>query len=164
MPMPKTEKAFEAALTPEHKSVVKSVFIAMAMVKTLKPIVDGYHEAILAKHKWPFDEEHRDVEGAGPVLDIKSAFLLSDEHSAIYFEECDKEMEKAGLSVEKKGNCPLLEAEWTERNAKHLMIETFESITNISLDMVTGSLENYKKYVDIILGMMAKYTDAKLSV
>jgi hypothetical protein len=152
--------------TPTHEqiSTAKAVFMAMAITKTIEPIVKGYEKKILEAHQWTNKGEverlkkhgHEAVEKI--ILDPKDSFLLSDEDFLIYDAECKKERDKAKLKVESDEFCPLLVAEDLERKAKHCFIDAMEVTTKIKFDQLFKNFpEDYNKYLDLSLKLLAPF-------
>lgn len=102
-------------LTPELKSLVKSVVMAKAWVETVHPIVIGYQKAILQEIT-AVDEEGK------PIIDPNLSYLMDDGKAEVYFAKCEEEAAKNNLK-HKPECCPLLEAESVERKAKRMLGE-----------------------------------------
>jgi hypothetical protein len=114
----------------------ETLFLAMAMEGTVRPVVEKYKLAILAKHQFPVAAKWREYDLPEKVLDLKWAFLLSKEDSKVYFKECFDARDTAGLKVSRPGNCPLLEAEEDVRQAQNAFIKelgTMPGLENLVL-------------------------------
>ncbi len=152
------------------KSAAQAVFMAMAAVATIKPVVVGYQKKILAAHQFTNEHERAMYEKHGHeftprvLLDPKEAYHMNDADFAIYLAECDAEMAKAGLKVERPGECPLLVLESLERKAKHHLIESLQPITNITLDQATNNMEAYDKMVELALKLMAPFVKNEMKL
>lgn len=108
-----TKKIIE--LTPELKSLVKSVVMAKAWVEVVHPIVVGYQKAVL--------QEINAVDPDGvPIVNPDYAFQMDEEKAQIYFRRCDEEAAKNKLEHDPEC-CPLLEAESAERDAKRALAQ-----------------------------------------
>jgi hypothetical protein len=56
----------------------------------------------------------------------------------------------------KDGNCPLLEAESLERDAKQAFIDALEPYTGLSVHrLLCSGLKTYDKYIDLNLSLFA---------
>lgn len=140
----------------------ETLMASMAMEQTVRPIVEAYEHAILAKHRFPPAEQYREHVTETVILDRKSAFLLGDADFQVYLAECFAARDAAGLKVSKPENCPLLEAESTRVNAEGALIkqvgnipglETFKEAHNVM------NLDMRKRLVDITLRLVAPFVD-----
>lgn len=137
----------------EQIKFAELLIMAQALVETVRPIVEGYQKAILAKYNFT---NQRTVErfahrGAAPVeiiLDPKRTFELSEEDFAVYLKECNDARIEAGLHVDNPEHCPLLVAENVYRQAQRAFMESMESFTGINVDSLIGIIDGIKKYDD----------------
>lgn len=135
----------------EQIKFAELLLTAQALVETIRPIVEGYQKAILAKHTFT---NQRTVErfahrGAAPVeviLDPKRSFELSDEDFAVYLEECNEARIAAGLQTDDPGHCPLLVAENLRGQAQRAFMESMESFTGINVDSLIGIYDGIRQY------------------
>lgn len=104
------QNKFSIELTPELRSLVKSVIMAKAWVESIHPIVTGYQKDIL-KEIGAVNEKGEPI--TNPLMD----FSMDEELFKIYFGRCAEEAARNGLQHEPEC-CPLLEAESLEREAK----------------------------------------------
>lgn len=146
------------------KEMIKAaanVFACMAMVDTIKPMVTGYQKGILTRHQWPIDKESRRIAGkTSIVLDPKNSWLLNEADFKAYLYECNEQRKAAGLHVDNIQHCPLLVAEDLLRQAQRLLADTMESVTGITAHQIfcsKNALENYKKYIDLNLRLLAPF-------
>lgn len=157
--------------TPSQQqiSTAKAVFMAMAITKTIEPIVRGYEREILKKHQFTNKGEikrlqkHNITEVEKVILTPENSYLLSDEDFLIYHAECNEARKKAGLKVESDDFCPLLVAENLERQAKHAFIDAMEETTKIKFDQLFKNFPtDYNNYLDLSLKLLAPFCgDAK---
>lgn len=155
--------------TAEQIKFAELLLMAQAFVETIRPIVEGYQKAILAKHNFT---NQRTVErfvhrGAAPVeviLDPKRSFELSDNDFAVYLKECNEARISARLQVDDPNHCPLLVAENLYRQAQRAFMESMESFTGINVDSLLGIYDGIKKYDDFTkstLTLLAPYMKQK---
>lgn len=137
------------------------VFLCMAEVETIKPIVKGYQKKVLAKHNFKCASEWRKEEGLKTILDPKHDYLLSEEDFKIYLQDCRIEQEKAGLKTDSPEHCPLLVAEDNLRKSENDLITSFELITGLKLNDVNRRLDTRKNFIDLTLKLMSQYVDSK---
>lgn len=136
--MQKTKNPIE--LTPELRSLVKSVVMTKAWVESIHPIVTGFQKAILQ------EIGATDNEGK-PITNPDLSYRMDDEKAKIYFARCIEEIAKKNLKHE-PDCCPLLEAETLEREAKRAlgeyMIPKIPGFKNMTYD----SLNRFAKNAD----------------
>ena len=146
-------------IEPEAIAAAKAVFSAMAFVETIKPVVEGYQRKILAEEKYAYDEKwhgRRGITYADWITEPEDSYLMADDDAQHYYQRCDEEMAKAGLRVEKKGNCPLLVAEHLLIQAKNLLIDVMEPVTGIKHEQLyRHGLKDYDNYIDLTLRWLA---------
>jgi len=144
--------------TSEMIQSAKSVFMTMAMVETIKPIVKGYEREILAKHQFHIAQEWIDKGDEDRIiLDPNQSCLLGDNDFAVYLAETNEAREKAGLKVDNPEFCPLLVAEDLQSRAENVLIDTMESITNFNQKEIALYGENRKKFLDLTLRLLAPF-------
>lgn len=146
-------------IEPEAIAAAKAVFTAMAFVKTIEPVVNGYKRKILAEEKYAYAEKwHGRMRKtyADWITEPEDSYLMADDDAQHYYQRCDEEMAKAGLRVEKKGNCPLLVAEHLLSQAKNLLIDVMEPVTGIKHEQLfRHGMEDYNNYIDLTLRWLA---------
>lgn len=109
----------------------ENLMVAIADERMIRPVVEAYEHAILAKHQFPPAEEYLDAVEEPVILDRKNAWLLSDEDFKVYNAECFVARDAAGLKVTKPENCPLLEAEHMRINAENELIKQLGQIQGL---------------------------------
>ena len=155
-------KQLEAAVRcPDRIKAAQTVFEAMALVETVKPIVRGYETEILKLHQWRTAPEY--IERGRPdqiILDPDQSDWLSDADFGVFAEECIIARKKSGLYVEREESCPLLVAEHLLLDAKHALIDIMEPVTGIKYSDL-WRVKNYDNCVDLYLNMFAPLVDSK---
>lgn len=111
-----------------------AVFVAMAAMQLIEPIVLGYQTEILAKHQWRIRPQWRERLGDKVVTDPKQSYLLSEEDFAVFDAECKAARNAANLYVEKDDQCPLCVAEVNLINAQARLMDSMAHVTNLSWD------------------------------
>lgn len=146
-----------AAMLDAAEAVLK----AMAIVGTVRPIVEAYQTEILAKGKWKVMAEACEPGTQGEIItEPKLSFLMSDSDFAVYYQRCDEARKAAGLSITFDGGCPLLEAEELLRIAQRAMIDSMAEVTKITADRaVTLRLDEYREFVDLTLRLLVPFID-----
>jgi hypothetical protein len=146
---------------PEMIRAAETVFLAMAFTETIRPVVDGYKRRVLAEMQAPMALEWVDRGMTGRIiLDPEDSYLMEAGDFQAYLARCREEQAKAGLHTEKPEYCPLLVAEELQRQAEHVLVEIMEPVTGITFDQLMRSghaLENLKKYLNLVLRMMAVF-------
>jgi hypothetical protein len=136
----------------EQIDAAKTVFIAKAHLETIKPIVEGYQKEVLARHNFKDDE-------GNIVLDTKRTYLMNDADFRVYLDEVAIEHKKHGFDV-KPDYCPLLIAESNLIDAEGALIDVYYKVTGIERTDI-GRLDHRRRYLDLILSMMAQHLDSR---
>lgn len=134
------QNKFSIELTPELRSLVKSVIMAKAWVESIHPIVTGYQKDIL-KEIGAVNEKGE------PITNPLMYFSMDEELFKIYFGRCAEEAARNGLQHEPEC-CPLLEAESLEREAKRAFGTYIFSKLPGCGDISYGSLNGFLKDAD----------------
>lgn len=148
--------------TSDMIHAAQTVFLCMAMVETIKPIVTGYQKAILNKYQFKVasDKVNRGHDKDEIILDPDKSYLLDDSDSQVYIEETFRERDRAGLKVSNPEFCPLLVAEHNLTKAQHILIRSMEPLTGVTLDQILcgrNCLVNLKKYIELSLRLLAPF-------
>lgn len=150
--------------TAEQIEAAQAVFLGMAWLGTVKPVVDAYQRAILAEHQWPMARrwiERENGRGLAPkvITEPRDSYLIEDEAFLDYERLCKEARENAKLTVRNPENCPKLEAESDLIKAENAFIKlTAMPVARIDPDMIfSASLENRKKYIDLTLSLFAPF-------
>jgi hypothetical protein len=153
-----TEKTFRP--TSNQIKAAQLLLIAMAHERTIRPIVEGYMTEILAKGQW---RRRADFVGHGlmdeVILDHKLSYHLSDEDAAVFFAECRKARDAAGLKVENPEFCPLCVAEHTRVQAENLLMNRMSETPRLEYlaKSYLLTLDERAKVIDLSLKMLAPY-------
>jgi len=144
--------------TPEMILAAELVFVCMAAVELIKPIVRGYQAKILAEKQWPINDKYAARFGKEIILDPERSYLLGEQNMADYFALCNKARIQAKLHVESEDKCPLCVAEYQLVQAKWALCTTMAPITNISAERITAqSMENYNRYIELTLKLLGQF-------
>lgn len=149
------------APTPEMIEAADAVFLAMANLSLVQPIVRNYQMLILREGQWRVKRAYvKEGESDEVVLDPDHSFLMEDDDFALYDGHCQRARILAGLPVKTEGNCPLLEAKSALSDAQGRLVQAMATVTGHSLDqLLMFSPENYQKYVDLTLRLLAPFAD-----
>lgn len=131
----------------EQIAAGETVFMCMAAVQLIGPIVRDYQQRILNELGWP---------GLNP----KTAYQLPDTVWPEYHRRCNDARVAANLHVDDPEKCPLLVAERLLSEAQEVLIGAMESVTGISYDQIMRSancLVHLKSLVDLNLRMLAPW-------
>ncbi len=149
--------------TGEQIAAAKLVFACMAIVQTIRPIVEGYQRAILAFNQWPTAKKWTELEGRRameqkPILEPKHSYLLEGEDFATYLALCKIAQANAKLVTRNPESCPLLESEHDLIKAEHAFITATACITGLEPERIfSASMELRKQLIDINLRLFARY-------
>lgn len=150
-------KKLKAAITPDIVAIGKAVFMAMAYFETVKPIVIEYQTRILKELQAPIALKWIEKGMETRIIETSNeSYLMEDAAFDVYIDRCQIEIEKAGFKVPERGYCPLLIAQSLVREAKGALIDVMEPITGIAhSDLFNNGFEDYDKYIDLTLRMLA---------
>ena len=139
----------------------KTVFQAMAYVKTVQPIVESYQREILAKHQFHVSNEFTEKWEVTNhiILDPKETYLMEDSDFQIYLDEVAQEHKKHNFNVP-KDHCPLLIAQNLERQAKMALFDQSWELLNGRVDKETfdnipNHPDSFTNYIDLTLRFLA---------
>lgn len=141
--------------TDEMVRAAEALFLAMAHVDYIKPIVNGYQQEILERGKWFIRPEYLERLEQEIILDPKNSYLMGESDFAEYDAQCKAARVAANLPVDNPDQCPLLVAEHQVLQAEHALIETLGH-TDVNRLLCAG-LDKYKEYVDLSLKLMAPF-------
>lgn len=146
--------------TSEQIRAAELLLVAQARLDAVAPIVNAYEREILERHQWHMAPKFIEREYENKViLDPRHTYLLSEQDSAVYFEECDMAMVQAGLRVQTPGNCPKLEADDLVRRAENVLLDEMSTIPGLeelnSDRYIPRDLR--AKTLELHLGLLAPY-------
>jgi len=134
--------------TTQQIAAATNVFMSMAWLETIKPVVLAYRRLALTEL------------GYGHIDPERIAFDLPEELLPAYFSRCKELRKKSGLAVKKEENCPLCEADWRLTKAHWALFDAMEPATGVSRDQVLcAGLDKYEKYIDLSLRLLAPFVD-----
>lgn len=146
-------------------NAAKAVFVSMATIETVKPIVTDIQKKLLEEGKYKYDSKWSErARGDGDyIIDPRQSYLMSDEDARCYFDLLNKEIKNLGFDVE-DDYCPLLMAESTLVDAKRNLVVSMESLitplTGLTYEKISGSkncTKNINDFVDLTLKMLVPY-------
>lgn len=143
-------------------SAANAVFVAMATISLVRPLVLNYQRKVLLEGQWHAADELSEV-GSSPkaITEPEEAFLLGEADFLKYVERCNVESLKVGLKASSPERCPLLESEESLRKAEQLLMEEMQHITGIKPgDLLQVSMEAHKKYIDLTLRLLAPFVQS----
>lgn len=144
--------------TPEMIAAAETVFMTMAFVQTIRPIVVQYQTSILALGNWKIAPQFAARLGSEVILDPKSAYLMTSADFALYDQKCKQARVVARLHVANEDQCPLLVAEELARQAEHALVEAMSESTNLSVDkLLSAGLDKYRQFIELTLKLLAPY-------
>lgn len=154
------------APTAEQIQAARHLLLAIAHRDVVTPIVEAYQADILARHAWPkaarWAQVRADRAGhaewlAKPVLADNEAFLLSDEHYALYLSECSAAQVAAGLITRHADECPKLVARELVRKAQLALVALMEPVAGVDWDAIAMDLNTMDQYIDLCLLLLAPH-------
>ena len=138
------------------------VFINMAWVETVKPIVKGYQIKVLEGLQIPLSKYDKRI-----ITNPDRSYLMSNKDFDTYARLTNEARIKAGLKVDNPDFCPLLVAESDLIDVQTTFIKTMEPLTHIKkndLLCCKNGLERYKQYLDMMLTLISHHVDFKAVV
>jgi hypothetical protein len=167
IPTPGNKMNKQAALNAIKKpnanqiSAARALMLAMAHEQTVRPIVEAYRTAILAKGQW---RRRADFVAHGEadevILDQNLSYHLAEDDAKIYYAECNKARDAAGLKVDNPEACPLCVAENLRVQAETALIKTLGDIPGMETfkeKLFVLTLDQRAKLVKLALGMCAPF-------
>lgn len=146
----------------EMIAATESVFLNMAVVETIRPIVRGYQRKILLKHKMKYAKESVQKHfGSCYLTDPDHVYLLSDSDFKVYLAECRKEQEKARLKTDNPEHGPLLVAENNLRKAENLLMDSFEPLTGLKSSDINMRFDTRTRFLELTLSYMNRFVNSK---
>lgn len=147
--------------TEEMIRATELVFLCMAAVDTIKPIVQQIQQSVLDKYKFKVDPKNKRIcdDGEDIITKLGHDYLMSDDDFKVYHKECRKLEDEKNLKVDNPEFCPLLVAENDLIQAQHLLIDCFGPMFGIKSTDLWG--DHREKFLDLTLRLMAKYIDTK---
>lgn len=139
--------------TPEQIEATKAVFMAMAYVETIRPIVQKYQREILEQ----IDARNRET--GKPIRREFDTYLMTEEQFNEYLKLVHEQHLKHGFKVE-YGYCPLLTAENTLIQAQNALLKAMQPFTKIDpseLYNLVHHLDIRRKLIDLTLRFMAQF-------
>jgi hypothetical protein len=144
------KKSFTPAF--DQVSAAEAVFACMAMVATVRPIVEAYQSKILRDLGWGH-------------LPLEQTYTMPDAVFQVYHERCKEARDLALLVVEEPEFCPLLVAGHLLILAEHAMVDSMAPITGLTWDKLLCSrngLQNLREYTDLTLRLLAPFCKGRL--
>jgi len=138
--------------TAEMIEAANSVFMCMAAVDLVKPIVYGYKQSILKELGWSH-------------LNPDTSYNLPDSVASTYYRRCNEERIAAKLHVDDPAHCPYLVTKNLLCQAQRVLVDVMEPVAGISFDRIfrtQNALENYAALIDLNLRLLAPYCKNKL--
>jgi hypothetical protein len=138
--------------TSEMVEAAEAVFVCMAAVDMVKPIVLGYRAKILRELGWGSTDPER-------------TYNLPDSVFAEYHRRCNEERIAAKLHVDDPDHCPYLVAKNLLCKAQRVLVDVMEPVVGISFDRIfqaPDALKNYDTLIDLNLRLLAPYCTNRL--
>ncbi len=138
------------------------VFLNMANVETIKPVVQKIQKDVLKEFQFKSSpkQDREFKEEQITVLEEKHTYKLNDIDFKKYHSECNKREAKKGLDVSNPEYCPLLVAEHELIKAENNLIDVFGEVVDIKASDIY-KLEHRKRFIDITLRFMAQHINTK---
>lgn len=147
--------------TPGQIKAAEHLFVAMAHEQLVRPVVEAYETAILAKHQFHIAAQWvREGDADRVILDRKLSYLLDDADAAVFYSECHQARDAAGLKVDNPEHCPLCVAENLRIQAENALLEAISEIPGLeafSQRTHAFTLENRARALDLSMRLLAPF-------
>ena len=130
----------------------RDVFVNMANVKCIKPIVEEIQKKVLRENKFKNCHEKGEI-----IQEPKHSYLMSDSDFKIYHKQTRMEEDKVGLTVTNPEFCPLLVAEDDLRKAENNLIDVMGAFVGISREQLSRSLKGRREFIELNLRLLAGF-------
>lgn len=141
------------------KEIIKaaiSVFTNMAKLEIIEPVILDIQRKILNEKQFKW------IKNNNVIFNPKHTFAISGEDFQVYCDSIQVEYKKTIFRAI-DGRCPLLVAEKELSDAKTKLINMLTPFTGIKKEnLFKNGLEDYNKYVDLVLNLIAPYIDTKV--
>jgi hypothetical protein len=140
-------------ITPEMIEAAETVFLAMAWVETVKPIVRAYQKKNMTDMGWGH-------------LPPEHSFTMPQHLWPELHRRNNESRKAANLHVESEEFCPLLVADHQLTQAEWVLCDVMEPITGISHDMIfqsSNALARYHEYINLTLRLLAPFVNPNLA-
>ncbi|CAG9236928.1 conserved hypothetical protein [Paraburkholderia tropica] len=119
--------------TPGQIKAAELLYLAMAQEQLVRPVVEAYETAILARHQFSVAPEWAERYDSTSllILDRKRSYLLSDADAEVFYRECREAREASGLTVESPGFCPLCVAENLKIQAENALLSAMAEVQGL---------------------------------
>lgn len=150
--------------------VAEICFVAIAFEQQVESIVVPYQTKILAERAYSVRDEYlepMEKGGGAPerILNPDLTYLLSEADFAVYSARCEEERIKAGLVIEKEGQCPLLVARHLTVIAKRELVDSLSPISGVTADQcMCLNFDKYKELVELSLRLTAPFVKSGTEV
>lgn len=147
-----TNPLFSFRPTDDQISSAEAVFMCMAAVQTVQPIVLAYRSKVLRELGWGH-------------IDPERTYDLPDSVFAEYHRRCNEERIAAKLHVDDPDHCPLLVVKNLLCKAQRALVDETEPVAGISFDQIFRSkdaLKNYDELINLNLRLLAPYCKGRM--
>jgi hypothetical protein len=143
-------------------SAAQAVFLAMAHLQLVQPIVLAYKERILADGQWVVRPKFAPRLGAEVITSPDRAYLMSDDNFVTYDRLCKQARDAAKLHVSHPDHCPLLEAQSMLASVQNVLIDAMSDITQIKAEKILSlGIEQRAKFIELALRLLAPFVSAR---
>lgn len=153
---PTVESLKNMTSDPDCVKVVNALFEAIAYEQTVRELIIPKQQEVIDFFKFETTDEWAEKYNEPKRVITKQAHLcyISDDDFTLYEKEMHDLYIKSGFDV-KYGYCPLLISERMTRDVKIEVCNFLEPYIGISYDHISGSLERYRQYYELIMTMFA---------
>ena len=152
-------KMEQLGITSKMIRAAETLFLAMTLEQTIRPVVEAYEKEIMERLQLRTDPKWAQYGIDRLVLERKDTFLLGKEDSERFIAETFKARDAAKLEVDHPEACPLLAAINHVVKAENALMETMGehpqmgALKNVHL----LSLEKRKQAIEMTLRLLAPF-------
>ena len=153
---PTVESLKNMTSDPDCVKVVNALFEATAYEQTVRELIEPKQQEVIDFFKFEVSDESVEKLRAEKraITKHRELYLISEDDFILYEKEMHDFYTQSGFDV-KYGYCPLLIAERMTRDVKIEVCDFLQPYIGISYDHISGSLERYRQYYELIMTMFA---------
>lgn len=161
----KTTRPSVKDITPAIKSAVAAVLLAKKFAAVEREKINKVERDVLSGIEIWTSAKWGDRIPSHRITNPADLYMADADSEPVkwYYEEMQKEIDAMGYKLP-VGHCPALCAESLLRDAEHLLIKAAAPVFNVTLDQILcskGNLENLRKYIDLLCGLVVSLPDFK---
>ena len=142
------------------KTFVDVVLVATAYARTQREKCDFIQRRVLSEGVYSYANKYR-AERFGRITDPRFAWMMPDFDFANYWSRVDAEYRRAGMKIERPGECPALVGETLQIDAENALIGAAATfLPNMTNDRLLCGREGEdglslrRRWLDLLIGLV----------